>query len=664
MNQPILGAPNQRSEPHPGVSAGNCPIVEDYSGLKNGAFPFYLRCIFSKEILLGPDPDIVAAVEDTSDISLAATIKGVAQILFRNAPLILVGKTALTLVSASVPLMWSWVSGNVVGSFSSLVPDVAAAAATPQSSVTWGIETAIVSVGVFAILSDLQGRIGNWFASWESKTISRLSHRLAFQVTDTWTYEDLENSKKQLAYERFKEHSGKLFEMLNHSIEAASATIVSFVAVGLLWPLDWRLSCAALAFMSARVFRDLKESKTSFAIERISAEARRFLAVKEKASSDPRVTRDMRLLGMTEALHDEFQRGTHDIHQRVLANERRIQSVRLCYDLIPAVIQLTSVALILKGVANASIPIRDAVAFMGYSFNLIFQCRGVGLQIGRMLQAKTFAAEGLDFLSSALTKQESKVRIPERSESPTIALDSVEVHKNGRCILNISDLKIEPGQIVGIAGPEGAGKSTFLKALLGMRQLSKGRITLSWGSALYDLNDCDLKDFHRLVACNNQDFFLPEGMTVKELLDLGRGSKSLLSTLTYDEALDISGAAEFVRDHSAGINTIVGTGWSTTDPQGNKNESVCFSPGQRKLIGLAVILSTAKPFIVLDEPSAGVSRTTAQDVLRRICDQARYRRATVIIVSHNSEDFRFVDRILCVEGGKIVADGPPTDMHA
>jgi len=649
---------------HPPQAQETCIVTAstDNADLTGKSFSGRVRDILFRELFLAPDPKIAAAVTDDKDISLTETIKGAADLLWKHAPQILLGRTGLALSAASVPLVWSWLSGNVVGSFSSLVPNLSKADPNAQVVVVWGVEPAILLVGIFALAADLPARIGNWFYSWEDKTIARLSKQLAFNVTNTWTYEGLEDSKKQLAYERFKEHSGKLFGIFQHSIEAASATIMSCAAACLLWPLDWRLSCAGLAFMGVRVFRDLRESKTSFAIEKSSAEERRFLSVDNELSADPRRSRDMRLIEQTTSLQERYQEGTRKIHDGVLADEKRVQLIRLCYDLIPAVIQLTSVALIFKGVSSAGISVKDGVAYIGFSFNLVYQCRGVGYQIGKVLQAKTFAAECLEFLRSAHEERGVKPKMSERANPPTIKLTGVKVIKHDKCILEVPDLVIQPGQIIGIVGKEGAGKSTFVKALLGLRDLSEGSVSFAWSDASCSLSEIALASFHRLVACNNQDFLIPEGKSVQQILDLGEAQEISLETLNYDEALALTGADEFISHHPTGKHTIVGAGWATKDDNGNETESVAFSQGQRKLIGLATTLRTRKPIIVLDEPSSGVSPETSRRFLERICGAAKERGATVLIVSHHFENFSFADRILSIEGGRIVQDGTPDEL--
>jgi ABC-type multidrug transport system fused ATPase/permease subunit len=632
--------------------------------LKNNHFSGRLRQFasdtFLKEFILGPEVEANNEPTKDKDLSLASTIWGAANVLWTHVPSVLGCKGLFAITSAAIPLTWSWMNGNMVGSISSLLPTPPTAIPLPlEEPVAWGIGVALMSLGSFALVGDLSARAQNLYNAWEARRLPLLTKGLLHQVTGSWSFEGLDNSKDQLAYERFKDHGSKLYALAQNTIEATTSSLASLVAAGFLWKLDWRLSCVAVAFMSARVFRDLKESKTGFEIEKRSAEARRRLDVKNNLSASPKLSRDMRLLGKSSSLQDEYQQGMTEIHQKELKNERRVQLVRLVYDLIPAGIVVTSAALVAKHVGAGVMNIPTAAAMLGYAWNLVFQCRGVGFQIGQVLQAKTFAAESLEFLNSRVEPEKDRIKIPQKKVPPMIELKNVTVNRGDKCILDVPYLKIEPGQIIGIVGREGAGKSTLLKTILGMRKIDSGEVILSWDGDRYDITQCDLPSLHKMVGCNNQDFAIPEGMTVREVLELGMHRGTSTPEVSMEDAVTLTHAMEFIEQNADGFDTIIGAGWGGRDAQGKETHSVDFSPGQRKLIGLATTLRSKAPILVLDEPSSGVSPQTAKAVLQEICKRAKAEGTTVFIVSHHFENFSFADHILSVDGGKIVQNDSP-----
>jgi ABC-type multidrug transport system fused ATPase/permease subunit len=148
-------------------------------------------------------------------------------------------------------------------------------------------------------------------------------------------------------------------------------------------------------------------------------------------------------------------------------------------------------------------------------------------------------------------------------------------------------------------------------------------------------------------------------MTVREVLALGTQRGTSTPEVSPEDATTLTHAREFIEQNAAGFDTIIGAGWGDRDAQGKETHSVDFSPGQRKLIGLATTLRSKSPILVLDEPSSGVSPQTAKAVLQEICKRAKAEGTTVFIVSHHFENFSFADHILTVDGGKIVQNDSP-----
>lgn len=613
--------------------------------------------LVTKEIVLGPDPELLKIRKEkererekdpdaVQNRSLPSAIKGAVGLLWNNARAMLINRGVLAVTLAALPLGWAWLNGKLV---TAVTHAAGQAAATPGTFV-FSVVAAVAAIGSYSWLQDVVGRYNSMYQNWEGRRLNRLTASLASRVTGSWTFEELEDSKKRLASDRFEQHAQKLYGLVTNVCNATSSFIGATAAAALLWPLDWRLSLIAGGFMCMRILRDMREARTSFTLERLSAQKRRELNVKRHLSTNPEKLRDIRQLGKNEKLQQEFQKGIEAVEQRQMRNERRVQFIRLIYDLVPATIVATSLGLIAQKFTAGMLQPEQVVTMIGYAWSMTQQCRAVGFEFGQMSQSHSFAVEGLGFLETERKRDPNAIKIPDKKTPPKITLENVVVERSEKTILDIPYLEIKPGEIIGLIGRQGAGKSTLLKVLLGMREPTSGAVKLAWGEEGYDLGQVDLRSWHQLLANYSQDLSPAEGMNVGEILDLGGNRGNPEQELSREGAAKLSRVDEFVDTLASRYDAKVGAGW----PGG-----IDFSGGQRKLIGMGLVLRGNMPVLVLDEPSANISRETASAILSDVTMMARKHGWTVLIASHNFENFCYVDRVLGLADGKIVQDGDP-----
>jgi zinc transport system ATP-binding protein len=215
----------------------------------------------------------------------------------------------------------------------------------------------------------------------------------------------------------------------------------------------------------------------------------------------------------------------------------------------------------------------------------------------------------------------------------TVRLEDVSfAYGRGPAVLRDVDLEVERGEFVAIAGPNGGGKTTLLRLVLGLERPSTGRVTLSTRRIGYLPQ--------RALAS------VDAPITVRELVSAGRASRArLVGPLARDDRAAVRRAIERV-----GL-----------DAQADRRLAT-LSGGQQQRAFIAKALASDPDLLVLDEPTAGVD-AEAQEAVAALLDELRRNLAvTILYVSHEFGAVeRFVERIVLVRR-EIVFDGSPTEL--
>ncbi len=199
-------------------------------------------------------------------------------------------------------------------------------------------------------------------------------------------------------------------------------------------------------------------------------------------------------------------------------------------------------------------------------------------------------------------------------------------------------LKIKAGEKVGIIGRIGSGKTTLQKLLLALYRPTEGTILLD----NIDIQQIDPIDLRRAIAYVPQDIFLFRG-TVKENITVSHPSASDAEIL---QAAKLAGVDDFVSQHPLGYDL----------PVGERGETL--SGGQRQAIILARALIQQPNILLLDEPTNAMDSRSEDQFKTRMQRIFKQQQITLVLVTHRASLLTLVDRLLVLDRGKIVADGP------
>ena len=195
---------------------------------------------------------------------------------------------------------------------------------------------------------------------------------------------------------------------------------------------------------------------------------------------------------------------------------------------------------------------------------------------------------------------------------------------------------IKAGEKVGLIGRVGSGKSTVAKLLLGLYQPADGAVLVD-GT---DLRQIDPANLRRNIGCVPQDVVLFRG-TVRENLVIGAPQAEDPAVL---QAAKQSGVEEFVAQHPMGYDL----------PVGERGEGL--SGGQRQALALARALLLDPPILILDEPTSAMDNRSEEMLKTNLTAIAADK--TLLLITHRSSLLTLVDRLLVMDGGRLVADGP------
>ena len=202
------------------------------------------------------------------------------------------------------------------------------------------------------------------------------------------------------------------------------------------------------------------------------------------------------------------------------------------------------------------------------------------------------------------------------------------------------NIKIKPGEHVGIIGKVGSGKTTLMKLIIGLYQGSAGSIAIDD----IDINQIDPADLRRNIGYLSQDIELLRG-TIRENIaykDLHVNDERLIL------AAAVSGVDIFVNQLPQGFDTQVG------------EDGGFLSGGQKQAIALGRAVLLNEPILILDEPTNSFDNTTESIVKKRLHEYTRDR--TLLLVTHKAPMLDLVERLIVMDEGRIVMDGPKEEV--
>ena len=209
-------------------------------------------------------------------------------------------------------------------------------------------------------------------------------------------------------------------------------------------------------------------------------------------------------------------------------------------------------------------------------------------------------------------------------------------------VLDGVDLTIPAGQRIAVVGASGSGKSTIADLLTRHVDPDAGSVHLDG----HDLRELSLADVHRHVGLVEQDPFVFHASVVENV-------RYVRPTASDDEAwsaLKAAGLERLVASMPEGLSTVVGE-------RGKQ-----LSAGERQRLAIARVFLADPAVVVMDEATGALDPRSEEAVLKGY--EVLLRNRTVVVITHRRELARQADRVIVIEGGRVVDDGPPKKLEA
>jgi ATP-binding cassette subfamily C protein LapB len=238
--------------------------------------------------------------------------------------------------------------------------------------------------------------------------------------------------------------------------------------------------------------------------------------------------------------------------------------------------------------------------------------------------------------------QDDEVPLKRETLSGSIELRDVTFCYPGNQYASLSNvsLTIQPGEKVGIIGRSGSGKSSLAKLLVGFYQPDSGSVLIDG----IDVRQIDVHDLRHNIGYAPQDIHLFNG-TLRENLVYGA---SYIDDETMLRVATLTGVHDFARRHPSGYNMQVG------------ERGMSLSGGQRQAVTLARALLLDPPVLLMDEPTSSMDNTSEDAIKKALAPVISNK--TLLMVTHRASLLSLVDRLIIVDNGRIIADGPKENV--
>ena len=323
--------------------------------------------------------------------------------------------------------------------------------------------------------------------------------------------------------------------------------------------------------------------------------------------------------------------------------DRALSAAKLRASFLPLVDFLPAVALVVilwyggHLVLDGDLQIGDIVAFNSYILMLIWPMRMAGMLVAQASRSSAAAGRIHEVLSTdtAIDDPQGGVALP-ADGGGELRFEGVDfAYANGVPVLAGLDLVLHPGEAVAIVGPTASGKTTIARLVPRFYDVDAGRVLIDG----VDVREIELRELRRAVGIVFEDTFLFSD-TVRDNIAFADPDATIASVR---RAARLAGAADFIDELPEGYETIIG------------EHGFSLSGGQRQRIAIARAVLADPRVLILDDATSSVDPTKEHEIRAALREVMAGR--TTLIIAHRPATIALADRVVLLEGGRVVAEG-------
>lgn len=440
---------------------------------------------------------------------------------------------------------------------------------------------------------------------------------------------------------------GRLVTMLRRFVTTSETTVQ---IIGLLLAIalrSWVLVPVLLGGTAIVAIFKVRAVASRTQVYRSQAAAERKVRYLEGLLSDVGASKEIRLLHTGEYLLSAWQRERDALWAARLTAERRIFLNSLGADAVNVALYLLALAYLTFMMAGNRSTVGDYVVMMGAVMQLQNGLQTLVRSLLALQEETLYTADLFDLLDRSEAEKPGGHSLPVGLDQG-IRLEEVSFTYPGvsRPAVSGLSLHIRPGERLAIVGPNGSGKTTFVKLILGLYPPSSGSI--SW-SGVPDTS-LDRIALRRYCSAVFQNFVRYE-LSVQENIGLGDVER-IHDAKVVARASSMGGADEVIALSPHGYKTRLGKSFGGVDLSGGQ--------WQKLAISRALMRHDSSQLLVLDEPTSGLDPMAEADVFARFATLSSGK--TALLISHRLGSARLADRIVYLEDGQVVEVGSHAEL--
>jgi len=291
-------------------------------------------------------------------------------------------------------------------------------------------------------------------------------------------------------------------------------------------------------------------------------------------------------------------------------------------------------------VQQGHLQLGELLVFISYVRGVLKPVRSASRNSAKIAKGAACGQRILEILDEPVMIKSPADSLPAPVRPQRLVFDDVSFAYDGREALRGFDTEFRRGELTGVFGRSGAGKSTVAALAVRLYDPDRGAVRIDET----DLRDLDLQSLRESfgLCLQRSELF---GDSVRENLLLGAPEASDGELL---EACRRAGALGFLEQLPEGLDTVLGAAGAG------------LSGGQRRRLGLARTLLRRAPILIVDEPFAGLDRESVTRVMETL--RAVARTAIVVVIAHDAEFLAGYDRVVFIDRGRVVASGRHEDL--